>query len=173
MNLNIFNIIMLGFIVATIISGIYQTIRIISGNYNDHIQFDGLFAQWEVFIFCRVIELGLIALFSIPLINKIEEIGGIYVRTESEATVISVGYQGVVVEYSDVYGKEKSENELIIPHDELDKYHSGDNVTIQIENCIFFNTPEIKGIYVSDNGDENKAQEVVAEALEMYFANGE
>lgn len=163
MNLNIFKIIMLIFVGVTIIGGIINTIALL--RENDRIRLS--------FILSRLFLVGLIIGFSIPLINNIKKIGGIYVRAESEATVVSVGYQGVVVEFYDEYGKEKYENEVIIPHDELDKYHSGDNVTIQIENCIFFNTPEIKGIYVSDNGDENKVQEVVAETLEMYFANGE
>ena len=80
---------------------------------------------------------------------RIECIGGIYaVIREADATIVSVGYSGVCVEYDDRFGKDTITSDVKV-NDTVD-YSIGDVVAIEITDCIFFNEPEIKIIYVKN-----------------------
>ncbi len=77
---------------------------------------------------------------------RIAFIGGIFITEEANATILSAGYRGVCVEYGDGYGKGTATSDIKV--DDTADYSIGDVVAIEITECIFFNEPEIKIIYV-------------------------
>lgn len=77
---------------------------------------------------------------------RIANIGGIFITEESNATIVSAGYHGVCVEYDDRYGKETATSDIMVNN--TANYSIGDVVAIEITECIFFNEPKIKIIYV-------------------------
>lgn len=80
------------------------------------------------------------------LVIRIGYIGGIFISEEANATIVSAGYHGVCVEYDDRYGKETATSDITVNN--TADYSIGDVVAIEITECIFFNEPEIKIIYV-------------------------
>lgn len=101
----------------------------------------------ERHLFLGTIVNGMFAFVALlGLAIRIAYIGGIFITEESNATIVSAGYHGVCVEYDDRYGKETATSDIKVNN--TADYSIGDVVAIEITECIFFNEPEIKIIYV-------------------------
>lgn len=79
------------------------------------------------------------SIFIAKTINGIDKFGGIFITGETEAEVISVGYQGVVIEFENEFGDTTYSETLKLENPQ--RYNKGDTITISITKCVFLKHP--------------------------------
>lgn len=79
------------------------------------------------------------SIFIAKTINGIDKFGGIFITGETEAEVISVGYQGVVIEFENEFGDTTYSETLKLENPQ--RYNNGDTITISITKCVFLKHP--------------------------------
>lgn len=94
-------------------------------------------------IICSIISI-LVCL--IPLLCRFVSYGGIYTVYEADATVVSVGYQGVCIKCIDEYGEDTITSN--IKTNSTDEYNVGDTVAVTVEKNFFLSEPIFKIIHV-------------------------
>lgn len=87
------------------------------------------------------------SIFITKTINGIDKFGGIFITSETEAEVISVGYGGIVIEFENEFGDVEYSETLKLENPQ--EYYKGDTITISITKCVFLKYPTT--ISVKDN----------------------